>query len=185
MKLRYGYAIVSFCPDLTNPLLPSIPIAGLTLGEIESEKIAVTAIIRPADDFFADDPITCAIVNDLPAVLSEHVNDAFEKSKNDPMPIDAVLRRLQNALRNSLHVSSMSTSIETDVADEMMTASPLVDELLRQMLTATRATKEALSKIQPESAKRRLPTGSKQPELRSWSLPSARVPQTEQHATGE
>ena len=103
MELSYRYAIVSFCPDLTDPKASSMPVALLMIAMSGDEMIATATGCYPED---SDDPISSALLKDMPRFLQAHVNEVC----NDQTEIDpeALLCALQHSLRNSVHVSGVS-----------------------------------------------------------------------------
>jgi hypothetical protein len=183
MKLRYGYAIVSFCPDLTHATTPSVPLAGLILGETEEGEIAIIANLQIAPDAFDDDPISAAVLSDLPKLLREHVDEAFTEAP-ELRSVDGVLRRLHNALRNSLHVSTISKPMEMEIEDTMKVPTILVDQVMSAL---SKAMKEEAGKVaevaarpaRPERRPTPGPRPSAMPDLHSWRRPRVT---TEVHA---
>lgn len=121
MKLRYKHAVVSFCPDLTDPDGYSIPVGVLLIGR--SDELGVAAATALRSHALAKtgllDPISAAIQDDLLGVLQEHVNEAIEAEHGRVDP-GRVLATLQGALRNSLFVSRIS--------EEQTEALPASDE---------------------------------------------------------
>jgi len=118
MKLRYGSAVVSFCPDLTAADTKSIPLAALVVGETDDGPVAALTWHHLASSIFAkEDPLTAAMLEDLPKLLRDHVDQAWEGIGASQDSIEAVLVRLRNGLRNSLHVSQVQHSLEKEVSE--------------------------------------------------------------------
>jgi hypothetical protein len=101
MKLTYQQAIVSLCLDLTNPEAVSSPVAVLLVARTGRARIAAFASRHLKDSDY--DPITREVLADVPHLLERHLNAAFSQGED----LDAVLRKLHGALRNSLHVSEI------------------------------------------------------------------------------
>lgn len=136
MKLRYGYAVVSFCPDLTSPNVGSIPIAGLLVGEAGEHLVAAVAWLKLGEEVFRDDPILGAVMKDVPKLLRDHVDEAWQTVRRDRGTAEDLLFSLQNALRNSIHVSQVAPFVEqdVDVGDNMGLVSNLLIHELNQRL---------------------------------------------------
>lgn len=102
MELKYRYAVVSFCADLTDSTARSMPVAILMIAESNDEVIAVaTGAYREHDD-----PLASAFLKDVPNLLRVHVEDAL--SEHPDADAEAILCALQHSLRNSVHVSLVS-----------------------------------------------------------------------------
>ncbi len=109
MKLRYKHAVVSFCPDLTDPNGFSVPVGVLFVGRSDGLGVAAATSVRAQalGSTRLLDPISSRIIDNLLSVLKEHVDDAIASSRGD-VDLDDVLASLQRSLRNSLFVSSIS-----------------------------------------------------------------------------
>ena len=148
--LKYGYAVVSFCPDLTNPDSDSIPLAGLLVGEVEDDPVAAVAWFEISEAIFKNDPVAAAIMTDLPGVLRSHVDDAWTRLIDKSEGADAILGEVHNALRNSLHVSEISPLTSVNVNEMKEVPGILVNELNSRFL-------ETIRKVLAEARKRAVP----------------------------
>lgn len=103
MELCYRYATVSFCPDLADPGSPSLPVALLMIATSGERMIAAATGWYPHND---PDPITAALLKDMPRFLRAHVDEAL--SAQSDVDSETLLCALQHSLRNSVHVSAVS-----------------------------------------------------------------------------
>ncbi len=111
MKLGYQQATISFCLDLTSPNSQLIPVANLLVGETDGMQVAGVAVLVPNLD-----PLTKAMLNDTPQLVRQYVDEAFQR-RSPAAPLSDVLARVYHSLRNSMHVSVISTASEVEVAD--------------------------------------------------------------------
>lgn len=107
MTIYYRYAVVSWCPDLTDPSSPSVPLALLMVGTAGGQHFAAAVGACVEGEL---DPITTRVLSDVPTLVRRHVDDIL--AQNPPPEPDAVIDSLTDALRGSLHVSHVST-VET------------------------------------------------------------------------
>lgn len=172
MNLRYRYAVVSFCPDLTKADQDSVPLAVLLVGQGDPAGVAViVARQTPPPDV---DPISQAVIKDLVEVIKDHVDEFHRDSPKDAVidPGD-VVHSFEQSLRNSIHVSSISDEHTTDVAEDAE------DMVLTAMRTAMKAFKDAVGKQKERSessAKSGMPymlwpDDQFFPNTRTWPLP--------------
>lgn len=105
MKLNYQQAVVSLCFDLTNPEAVSTPVAVLLVAKTGRARIAAFASRHLEDS--DHDPLTREILADVPHLLERHLNAAFSQGAD----LGAVLQKLHEALRNSLHVSEILPAV--------------------------------------------------------------------------
>jgi hypothetical protein len=115
MQLTYREAIIALCPDLTDPTQASIPIAALLLADAGGELIGAAAGVLPA--ILDVDPISRAILDDVPQLIKRHVRDVAV-SLGSKVSVDEILVRLHDALRNSLHVSEILPTRTMEVSAE-------------------------------------------------------------------
>lgn len=111
--IAYRYAVVSWCPDLTDPNGPSVPLALLMVGDAGDGYFAaiVGAVLKGNLD-----PITSAILRDVPGLVKRQLDDMIAKDQPSP---DDVVERLTKSLRGSLHVSKISAPLTlTEVIHE-------------------------------------------------------------------
>lgn len=151
MKLRYKYAVVRFCYDLTDPKGPSIPVGALLVGL--SDHMGVAAATSFSDVMAKGlDPISSAIMKDLLEVMKDHVDQAFGAS--DDVDVDDVLGTLQRSLRNSLFVSDVSSEhvIEAENAKEAQekAVSALLDAYGSALVQATEQLTRAAAETDEE-----------------------------------
>lgn len=119
MNLRYTYAVISFCPDLTRVSEPSWPVAVLLAGEADHVRVAVATGLQPSR--LVLDRITMEVLADIPHLLKRQMQQAIEKLGADA-DLEQLIRRIHDLLRNSLHVSRI-VPIQTQRVDEVDEAS--------------------------------------------------------------
>ena len=113
MSGEIEYGVVSFCPDLTDPAAPSVPVAVIgLLGEkshANGEGNGKIFMIARADaeDLLPieDDPLARAILNDLPDFLGEQVREGLRIAG-----ASGLISWIEHSLRNSLHISNIQCS---------------------------------------------------------------------------
>lgn len=132
MQLRYKYAVISYSPDLTDPDGYSFPVGVVLVGRGDALGVAAAASIPAAR--LQLNPVATAVVNDLVRALKKQVDDAAAQAgSGDESRIDQIMRSLQQSMRNSLFVSSVSSEIEAklDGPNELsrLVLDCLVDEL--------------------------------------------------------
>ena len=133
MLLRYQRAIVSFCPDLRKPGLQSVPLAILLVGESDDGRFAGVASCLPASLKKSLDPISLEMLQDVPHMLRRHVDETMSSIEEENAPLDTILRKLHQALRNSLHVSSIEQPA-TQAMGEDGNIYPVIAQLLTEAL---------------------------------------------------
>lgn len=185
-KLKYGYAVVSFCPDLTSATALSIPLAGLLIGEVGDEQLAAVAHLDLPPELFKDDPFAAAVLNDLPKLLRDHVDEAFAQHRDGPLDSGILLRELQQSLRNTLHVSEISPVTERELEADAMMEVPklLVEELTKRLTDVLRRSARDVSnrRASRPAVVTAAPRASELPEFQMWK-PKRRVPlSSELHA---
>lgn len=111
MELHYRYAIVSFCPDLTDPAARSVPVAILIIANAGDATIAVATGWYPLED---SDPISSVLLRDIPRFLRAHVDEVL--SSQADADAESIICALQHSLRNSVHVSEVSSAMVEQVA---------------------------------------------------------------------
>ena len=112
--MQYDYAVLSFCPDLTDPHSQSVPIGFIAVGHKGSEGVLMTAL----RSFFGketpipepDDSLRSILEN-----LQDFVHTELQDGLSSVEPKN-LLNWLQERLRNTIHVSLVGTS--TVYADE-------------------------------------------------------------------
>ena len=113
MSGEIEYGVVSFCPDLTDPAAPTVPVAVIgLLGEkshANGEGNGKIFMIARADaeDLLPieDDPLARAILNDLPDFLGEQVREGLRIAG-----ASGLISWIEHSLRNSLHISNIQCS---------------------------------------------------------------------------
>lgn len=154
MKLTYSQATIGFCPDLTDPSAPPIPLAALVLARSEAGCIAGVGYRLCLD--LDLDPIAGAVLEDVPAVLKEHMEETL-----DALPLDTSLKdtlhQLHTRLRNSLSVLEVADEREIEASDEPAEASSrLLMEAMRNVgLTQRAITQRARQRRAASSRPRR------------------------------
>ncbi|MBI5495654.1 MAG: hypothetical protein HY904_11570 [Deltaproteobacteria bacterium] len=111
MKAQYRYAVISWCPDLTDPEARSFPAAVLFAGRLGPLNFG--AVVGLAKFGGTLDSLSRKLLADVPGLVRRHVEAVIEQSA--PANPDALLYSMQNALRNSLHVASVSELMEAEV----------------------------------------------------------------------
>src|ERR1019366_3856997 len=100
MKIRYRYALLSYCLDLTNPRATSVPIAVVGVGD-GFMFFAVRA--RPGDDKAVEgDDVSRSMLNDLPALLQRQLTAGQTEVRPEQL-----LSWLHGRFRASLHVAEI------------------------------------------------------------------------------
>ena len=115
MRLQYQFAVLSFCPDLTDPKAKSEPVAVVGMGKLGPDNFWFCVIrSQPADHLAVeDDEWAKAILNDLPSLLQHQINEA---SRN--VAPTSFFLWLHERFRNSLHVSTVSEQSSIDFSLE-------------------------------------------------------------------
>jgi hypothetical protein len=103
MKIHCHDAVVSFCPDLTSPSARSVPVAVLTLAEVDGTLLAAAF----GRDVLDVDPLTAEMLADVPELLKHQLSEIAARRGGTPNP-KALLRAMQDALRNSLHIPTIT-----------------------------------------------------------------------------
>lgn len=105
MKGTYQYAVVSICTDLTDPKATSVPVGLLLLIDGMGVQFAVVAARQEVPEL-ADNLLLQTIVSQVPEIIKKHVNKFYERQRQASKV--RVLSDLEQALRNSVHVSFIS-----------------------------------------------------------------------------
>ena len=167
MELNYRYAVVSFCPDLTAQVSPSLPVALLMIALSGEEMIAAATGWYPQDN---EDPISSALLKDMPRFLKAHVNEVCSGQKE--IDSEALFCALQHSLRNSVHVSAVSTSmvehIEAETPEGL--ASTVTSKAIALFYKEMRAA--GLYLVNPMTVAKTIPP---LPPLTMWQLPRSRT----------
>lgn len=118
MQLDYQQAVVSFCDDLTDPSARSVPIGVLVVGEVKGglTNIYIAGVACRTSFPTAIDPLTRDMLKAVPRLLKAHVNESLAGTP-PATPLESVLLRLYDGLRNSLHVSKIGTVRHMDLGD--------------------------------------------------------------------
>lgn len=119
MKLKHRFAVVSWCPDLTDPNAVSIPVAVLLIAKAGRMNFAASMGMQVEGDL---DAFEQDLLRDVPLLIRRYVDD-FIKS-NPAAKGNDVLLAVHHALRNSLHVSKVEeeqvTNVDVVTADTLM-----------------------------------------------------------------
>ncbi len=144
MKLSYQLATISYCPDLTDPNAVSVPIAVLAVGKSSDDEGFWTAGIVGIDaKRMGIDPLSSAMLADVPHMIRRHVDGAMRRLHLDATP-DAVLREFHESLKTSIHVSEIGAVHEVEVAEPRQLAQVLIDPSLATLEAAFKRLREAL-----------------------------------------
>ncbi len=144
MKLSYQLATISYCPDLTDPNAVSIPIAVLAVGKASNDAGLWSAGIVGVDaKRMGIDPLSSAMLADVPHMIRRHVDGAMQRLRADATP-DAVLREFHESLKTSVHVSAIGAVHEVDVAEPRRLAQVLIEISLSTLEAALKKLGAAL-----------------------------------------
>jgi hypothetical protein len=101
MKLRYSYAVLSFCADMTDPRAKSRPVAVIGFGDLTAGSgfVAFAMNTKPGDDN-AEDPVVRAMLNDLPSLLDRQSVEGLQTANGS-----GFLSWLHQRFRTSVHVA--------------------------------------------------------------------------------
>ena len=84
MKLSYRLATISYCPDLADPGATSIPIAVLAVGK--SDEHWTAAAVNLDAKRLGLDPLSSALLGDVPHFLRRHVDTAMNRVESPATP---------------------------------------------------------------------------------------------------
>lgn len=144
MKLSFQLATISYCPDLTDPNAVSVPIAVLAVGKTSNDEGFWSAGIVGVDaKRMGIDPLSSAMLADVPHMIRRHVDGAMRRLTPDATP-DAVLREFHESLKTSIHVSDIGAAQEVDVAEPRQLAQVLIAPSLSTLEVALKRHREAL-----------------------------------------
>ncbi len=106
MQVRYQYAILSFCEDLTSPSASSIPLAIVGVSPpseaAESGFWFFVSQQKPGEiPAVADDPVAVSILNSLPTLIESQLAQGAREAPN------RFLTWLHDRFRNTIHLSSI------------------------------------------------------------------------------
>ena len=137
MALTHTQAVVSYCPDLTDPFALSLPVAVFLVGDTSSHRIFVLAALHlPASRAKEFEPFD-GLIQGLTRLLPDHVKE-LEALEGSNVPLERVMSSLAALLRNSLHVS-----VITPVATANLTLKPDATERDHYQATLNVATELA------------------------------------------
>ncbi len=147
MKLSYQLATISYCPDLTDPSAVSVPIAVLAVGKTSNDEGFWSAGIVGVDaKRMGLDPLSSAMLADVPHMIRRHVDGAMRALTADATP-DAVLREFHESLKTSIHVSEIGAVREVDVAEPRQLAQVLIERSLSTLEAAFKKLGQALPRL--------------------------------------
>jgi hypothetical protein len=161
MKVPLRYAVMSFCPDLTDPQAVARPVAIVGAGRLylprgrKSDFAFYVVRNRPGSDpALPQDELSQSILNGLPVLFDKQIFDGVSG-----VALDRFLPWLQNRFRNSLHVASVH---ETTVParDQVELQSSCVRLYLKTVLRLPSGRLKL-----PGREDRRSPPATPQPEL--------------------
>lgn len=139
MNLSYQLASISYCPDLTDPDAVSLPIAVLAVGKAtDSEGLWSAAIVGIDAKRLGIDPLSTAMLADVPHMIRRHVDAAMKTLAPEATP-EMVLKTFHESLKTSIHVSAISDRKEVEVKDARGLATALIDPAFVVLETSMRA----------------------------------------------
>lgn len=169
MKLSYQLATISYCPDLTDPNAVSIPIAVLAVGKTSNaEGLWSAAMVGVDAKRMGIDPLSSAMLADVPHMIRRHVDGAMRKLTPAATP-EMVLREFHESLKTSIHVSEIRSVQEVDVPDPRHLAQALMDPSFAALETSLQALSKTIPRLgqwTPRVAPERLMTPA--PEQMFW-----------------
>lgn len=176
MKLAFSRALVGFCTDLTEPNAPTLPVAVVFVGDFDGGRVA--AVASRSLEGLALDPISRAMLKDVPAVLKRHVEQVLDTLPQD-VGGEEILYSLHNALRNSLHVTDVLEPRVEEIEDESKLSHFVLDIVAKDIVESLNKSRErAVSKVRATSQP---PRRQVVPDTAIWS--PRRRDRPEQHAT--
>ena len=156
MRLTYETATLSYCPDLTDGDAISVPIAVVVVGKSGRAWFAAAAGMDAKR--LGIDPLSEAILSDLPHTIRRHVNAAMASTDVKGRTPRKVLRVFCECFRTSVHVSSLEHSVTIEVADAQKAARKVQDialtALVKQVSAWTHVAAEKLRQRPPPSPPR-------------------------------
>lgn len=135
MITSYQLATISYCHDLTAPDANSVPIAVLAVGKSTEEELWSAAIVGVDAKEMGLDPLSSAMLADVPHMIRRHVDGAMRTLKPGATP-EIVLRAFHESLKTSIHVSALSGRLEVEVAHSRGLATALIEPALAQLESA-------------------------------------------------
>ncbi len=107
MRVNYHYAILSYCPDLTDPSSQSFPVGMVAIGKIGDNTTFAISIARSINKLCSQnvllDPFSMQIVENFHTFIDKQLKEGLEKTG-----INDFLFWLQNRLRNTIHISHIN-----------------------------------------------------------------------------
>lgn len=142
MKLSYQLATISYCPDLTDPNSVSMPIAVLAVGKTSNAAGLWSAAIVGVDaKRMGIDPLSSAMLADVPHMIRRHVDGVMRRLTSDATP-DVVLRAFHESLKTSIHVSAIGSGREVAVPDPRHLAQVLLEPAFSTLEAAFKTQRE-------------------------------------------
>jgi hypothetical protein len=114
MAFTHTQAVVSYCPDLTDPFALSLPVAVLLVGETGPHRIFLLAALHVAANRAKEFEPFDSLIHGLTRRLPDHVKE-MEELEGSNVPLERVMSSLAALLRNSLHVSEITSVATTDL----------------------------------------------------------------------
>lgn len=139
MKLAFSRALVGFCTDLTEPNAPTLPVAVVFVGDFDGGRVA--AVASRSLEGLALDPISRAMLKDVPAVLKRHVEQVLDTLPQD-VGGEEILYSLHNALRNSLHVTDVLEPRVEEIEDESKLSHFVLDIVAKDIVESLNKSRE-------------------------------------------
>jgi len=137
MKLNYEQAMVSYNPDLTDPQALSVPIAVLVVGQLHSaEGVSgwIAAIAGIDAKQLGVDPLSAAMLSDVPHLIRRHVDAAIESAATDATP-HSILSAFFESLKTSIHVSEFSKAITATVRNPKAAADRVTTVAIKSLIS--------------------------------------------------
>ncbi len=138
MRVRYHYAVLSYCGDLTDPGAPSIPVGAIAIGNLSENTVFVLSITRSGsiEDAIPDlqDPFSARILSRFHSFVEHQIEDGLVHSG-----VDGFLHWLQEKLRNTIHISAIhQRECEIpDIASATLLLSQEADSVFKERLATT------------------------------------------------
>ena len=117
MKLVYWTTVLSFCANLTDPFSSSIPIAALSVGEFEEDRMAVLVEFPWNFEEMELHKLTQEILSSAGESIRSQVDRLMEIQPN--LPMEDFVGELHHGFRNSLHISHIRESQEFELQEDL------------------------------------------------------------------
>lgn len=136
MDLTHYRAVLSFCPDLTDPAAVSIPMGVLLLADSPKVRIAMVAVAESPLLREVVDPITREMLATVPQMLERQVRLALD-GDGASASADEILATLCHTLRNTLYVSRIYEAGTFQLPEDAKAASAKAFHRLNKLMDET------------------------------------------------